>query len=586
MSGLERQTISVFLDDLGFFDTQLGGLTVHGANLSVSAMLRAFVAQAEVVEVFLPPSLMVRHELLKETAEVVLPEHRKGQGRLRFYGFHSVPEVWADGTPRCLFTIDPEQMATMRYLRDRFAVGPMPLICDTHALGYQRLWSSFSRLKNVRSVPYDVLTCVSTAYREAIDRYFQHTPPCRLEVVGRGVDTTLFHPVDVAEKQALRTRLGLPVEGTISLFLARVTPYDKADLVPLLDAFASVGGPTDYLLIAGRPFPEEYGTFLEAYWKEYFPNDNRLIVHGAVSVDDRPHYYAAADLYVLPGDTVQEALGNTVIEAMASGLPVVASDWDGFRDMVEEGVTGYLVPTYMTPVPERIAALSPLNPLLLEYLYVGQSVWVDTGALADRINRLVKNPGLRTTLGAYGRKRVEDHFTWPTILAQWGRIIGEMMELAQQEAPAARRERLITAESLALPTDYRTLFSHYGTGMIAPEQAMVRLSAVGEAVSAGRRPINFYDDVTPLLNPNAITGIVQELQAAGRGGILWGNLTQSIAAKTRIPLDDAGYHIALLLKRGYVELSPQGSFAEPVRPAGFVSGLPARRAKSPESGVG
>ncbi len=53
----------------------------------------------------------------------------------------------------------------------------------------------------------------------------------------------------------------------------------------------------------------------------------------------------AADVFVSPSDNIQETFGLAVIEAMASGLPVVASDWDGYRDLVADGETGFLVPT-------------------------------------------------------------------------------------------------------------------------------------------------------------------------------------------------------------------------------------------------
>ena len=57
--------------------------------------------------------------------------------------------------------------------------------------------------------------------------------------------------------------------------------------------------------------------------------------------------WSSADIFSSLSDNFQETFGITPIEAMASGLPVVVSDWDGYRDSVRHGVEGYLVPTSM-----------------------------------------------------------------------------------------------------------------------------------------------------------------------------------------------------------------------------------------------
>src|SRR5206468_3789402 len=69
----------------------------------------------------------------------------------------------------------------------------------------------------------------------------------------------------------------------------------------------------------------------------------------------------AADVFTSLSDNIQETFGLVILEALASGLPVVASDWDGYRDLVVHDQTGYLVSTYLV----KDATLNTTMRLLL-----------------------------------------------------------------------------------------------------------------------------------------------------------------------------------------------------------------------------
>ena len=85
---------------------------------------------------------------------------------------------------------------------------------------------------------------------------------------------------------------------------------------------------------------------------------------------NRFQVWHAADLVVSLVDNIQETFGLVIVEAMASGLPVVATDWNGYRDLVVDGETGFLVPTTMCggclgvidiPADVRRGQLRPLS---------------------------------------------------------------------------------------------------------------------------------------------------------------------------------------------------------------------------------
>jgi len=126
---------------------------------------------------------------------------------------------------------------------------------------------------------------------------------------------------------------------------------------------------------------------------------------GWCSQEDLPGHYRAADICLVP-TIAQDGLSLTSVEAMASGIPVVASRIGGLPYTVSDGLTGLL--------------FEPGDP-------------VD---LARQIARLLDDPGLRRRMGLAGRQRFEDEFTWETVIERYWRPL-----LARRvSTPAARNE--------------------------------------------------------------------------------------------------------------------------------------------------
>lgn len=555
--------VSVLLENLELFDPDIANLPVHGANLATVEMLARIVRHdaVEALEVFLPPAVMARTELLTEAAQRALPPALRGRGRLRFYPVHSIPAVWSDAKPRVLLCLDPEWLARDRYLRDRFAVGPMPITCDTHGLGHHRLWQSLTRFAAASPVSYDSIVCLSTTaargVRAAFDGFLApgvSEPPCRVDVIGRGVNADLFKPVDDAGKRDARRLLRLPEEGQICLYLGRVTAHGKGDLLPLVRAFAGVtNASSDFLLIAGEEYPAGYGKKLRECGNAVGLGE-RLLIHPKVPPALRPLYYAAADIFVFPGDTVQEMFGNTTLEAMSTGLPVVASEWDGMRDLVTEGETGHLVRTYWMPGLDGMDALSPVTPLGTEYLFVAQRVWVDTMRLADALASLLLSPERRREFGARARERVDSGLTWDHTLARWMRLWDELAAAALTEDEGQRERRRALAETLGLPTPYDHLFASYAGDKIDVARYSVRLSAHGIAVARKNQPLELYDETLSLVHNSVIDALFEALERAGSQWTIIGSLVRSVAGLSKKPDDAVLFHICMFLKRDLLEL--------------------------------
>ena len=130
--------------------------------------------------------------------------------------------------------------------------------------------------------------------------------------------------------------------------------------------------------------------------------------------------WAAADIFFSLVDNPQETFGLTPVEAMAAGVPVIVSDWDGYRYTVTDGHEGFRIPTLAPSRSQQGVDLSFSHDHgLLSYQdYVGavaQHVAVDVEAAAVAIARLADNPSLRHRMGDAGRQTVKQRFDWPLV---------------------------------------------------------------------------------------------------------------------------------------------------------------------------
>jgi len=186
----------------------------------------------------------------------------------------------------------------------------------------------------------------------------------KLKILPRGLDTGLFHPekkqTDFWKKRGLR-------DGEVgALYVGRVSREKNLDL------FAAA---CRRLLAAGvkiRPLVVGDGPYA-AMMKELLPEG---IYTGSLHKEELAAAYASADFFVFPSTT--DTFGNVVIEAQASGLPVIVSDVGGPKDLVEEGIDGRI------------------------------TKGLDLDALTAAVRQLTEDESLRKKMGKASRARVAE----------------------------------------------------------------------------------------------------------------------------------------------------------------------------------
>jgi len=209
----------------------------------------------------------------------------------------------------------------------------------------------------------------SRAVRDAVARR-EGVSPGRIEVIYNGLDLQRFSTP--ADRAAARAWLGVPAEGPVIGMVGNLRPIK--DHPTLLRAMARLAAPFPeaQLVFVGEGSEEER---LRALARELGIGP-RVTFAGPRS--DIPRVLAAMDVFVLSSHS--EGMSNAIIEAMAAGLPVVATDVGGNAECVANGETGFIVPPG------------------------------DDAAMADRLGALVGDPALSATQGAAGRARAEALF--------------------------------------------------------------------------------------------------------------------------------------------------------------------------------
>jgi hypothetical protein len=152
---------------------------------------------------------------------------------------------------------------------------------------------------------------------------------------------------------------------------------------------------------------------------------------------------------------------------MASGVPPIVSDWDGYRETVIDGECGLTVPTYWADGSATASLEVPAGSQSEYFFRLAQSVAVDVPALARAMTRLIEDEELRRTLAEAGRKRVLEHYGWPRVIKlyeEWWAELRERME--RDESPAGRN--LFTFSHF-------DCFSHYATRTL-DDDSQVRVS--------------------------------------------------------------------------------------------------------------
>lgn len=217
-----------------------------------------------------------------------------------------------------------------------------------------------------------LIVTISEYSLEKMQQYYD-VDADKIRIVSNGVDIEEFKPID--NVSTTKHQFGLGNEQCI-LFVGSLIPRKGlAFLIEAAKKVVAVHADTKFIVVGDGPLRGQIDSSLKA---ANLTNNFKFI--RSVEEDELPTLYNLADIFVLP--SIQEGQGIVLLEAQASGKPVVAFNTGGVKEAVRNGKTGLLV--------ER----------------------GDNGGLAEGLLKLLDNKSLREEMGAEGRRFVSENFTW------------------------------------------------------------------------------------------------------------------------------------------------------------------------------
>jgi starch synthase len=281
----------------------------------------------------------------------------------------------------------------------------IPAVCTVHSLEPMRPWkeeqlgggyavSSFCERTALEAA--DAIVAVSSEMRRDVLTCYPAIDPDRVRVIYNGIDTEEYRPgpgTDVLE------RYGVDPSRPSVVFVGRITR--QKGLTYLCDAALQIDPAAQLVLCAGAPDTPEIGAEIAAKVDRVRTERGNVIwLEQMLAKAEVIQLLSYATVFVCP--SIYEPLGIVNLEAMACETAVVATRTGGIPEVVDDGVTGLLVPFE----PRDDGSRAPVDP---------ERFATD---IAGRVNELVGDPARAAEMGRAGRRRAVEHFSWSAIAEQ------------------------------------------------------------------------------------------------------------------------------------------------------------------------
>ncbi len=409
--------------------------------------------------------------------EVDLP---KGQTNL----YLPTPNIAAEGWRRA------------RGASDRYSISGV-----THTISTERVLRAMCDMRIAPIMPWDAIICTSKAVFDSLthqlDEYDRHLKfrfgkiPERFQmpIIPLGINTDDF-VITKSEREKWRKKLNIEANDLAVVSTARLASFEKFDPIPMFMALQAASERCDHkihLIGLGQYSDNVARKMFENGSKRYAPDIVFHHVDGAKDPGNRASI-AAADVFALPVENIQETFGLSPVEAMAAGLPVVVTDWNGFKDTVTPECGFMIKTTGPTPGAMSREAWRYDGKLDSYNQFIGlasQMTVVDVKQMTDAFEALFNSPDLRRKMGRAGQKRAKSHLDWKQVIPKYEDLWAELDErraVANSTVPVRPNSPEVPDPTRMFANYPSELFDRKATFKVASHLAQRSTSHIGKAV--------------------------------------------------------------------------------------------------------
>lgn len=448
---------------------------INGRRVAGQSFLNGFLRHADVNEFVI---------LTKSTAEAqevaALAQSLRPHTPLRAVGLIRAAQI----APLTQVYYPAANFASEAWRRADAGSSAWTLSGITHTTSTMGIMQGMFDLRMAPVMDWDALICTSRTVRasvstqmDLIDHHirtrFKCDPPPRpmLPVIPLGIHCDDFVRDETA-RHSLRARLGCGPDDVVFSTIARLTPHEKFDPLPIYIAMQAA---TKSLKPGQKLHIAFCGVFRHPYARDVFtkgaadlmPDVGFLLLDGS-SAADRTAALSGADVSLFVIDNIQETFGLAPLEGMAAGLPLLVSDWDGLKDTVSPDVgirvkTRALGPRHTAN--EALRLQGGIDDYSQYCAAVSAMTEVDMPDLKAAIVALATNPDLRARLGAAALTRVRRHYDWAAVIPQYQRLWAEQERI---RVAGLSRSYIVAGHQLPVAPAPTLLFGSYPTETADP----------------------------------------------------------------------------------------------------------------------